>query len=783
MAQYDLNLRDYHRILRRRWKVVVFATILVGFFSYLFGRSRLPLYETFSSVKIEETNTVAGILVQRLTYTRWDNIATAQELVRSFPVMEEVAKRMGLIDAKLTSDEIQHDIKLSSLVNRMIYKVNAERSGKTNIIDIHVTLDNPYEAREIAQTLAEIFAQKQQEMQSRQDRETREFIEEQLRLASADLSNAESELQVFMEKNPYPVEVDHVNQKLARLDELIDNQRDFRERIRALDMQRDQMLLRLEPSRFDSLKKYGSFADRFGKYRVEYRDSLLGNLDWINASESSGALGLLNNRLLLLEGQKQDLLQKYKPSFPKVADTEKQIRSLIHELIEEIQGSKTLLQKKVDSLNVYIKETQRALDGVPQAQRMYAWLKREVKIKEDQYSFLSQQLQEAMIREADKADEVVVVRPAMLNTKPININMFRTTSVGVIIGLMLGLVLAFLFETFDTSIGTIEDVEEFLQVPVMGVIPHIDLEAVAERLIEQNPQLEENPNVISSARLVTHFAPKDPVAEAYRSLRTALQFRSISRPIKTIVATSAALQEGKSTTLVNLAITMAQGGSRVLLVGCNLRRPTLYKIFGLEQSPGVTDIVLGRRDWQTIIRTVTDIIMGDMGMESILMTPGMENLHIITSGSVPPNPSEMLASENMKQFIMEAREEFDIVLFDVPPILPVTDAAVLANRTDATLLIYRAGKVPRAVLKRAKVQIEAVGATVLGIVLNDLKADLAGYAGTHYYYGRYYGKPEQLGRLAVPVDGKGNSSFWSRMLNRLAELPLIGNVRGERRQI
>ncbi|HEB84141.1 MAG TPA: hypothetical protein ENI92_03980, partial [Bacteroidetes bacterium] len=214
MAQYDLNLRDYQRVLRRRWRVVVFSTFLVILFSYFFGRSRQPLYRTFASVKIEETSTVAGLLLQRLTYTRWDNIATAQELIRSFPVMEKVAKRLGKIDPSLSSDEIRSDPQLSGLINSLIAKVSTERSGRTNIIDIHVTSDDPHEARDLAQTLAQVFTEEHLARRSRQDRETREFIEKQLDLAKSSLAAAEQRLQSFREANRYPVDDDNIRVRI-----------------------------------------------------------------------------------------------------------------------------------------------------------------------------------------------------------------------------------------------------------------------------------------------------------------------------------------------------------------------------------------------------------------------------------------------------------------------------------------------------------------------------------------------------------------------------------------
>ena len=764
MAQYDLNLRDVQRILRRRWKVVLFATLLVLGFSYFFGRSRQPLYSSFSSVKVEETNTVAGLLLQRLTYTRWDNIATAQELIRSFPVMEKVAKRLGKIDRDLTSEDVRTNSELSSMVNRMIGMVSTNRSGRTNIIDITVTSDDPYEARDVAQTLAQVFTETHLEEKSSQDRETREFIESQLLLAQSNLTAAENRLQEFRQKSALPVMDEQIRIRMQE-------QLALREQRRTLQANIDQLNIQLE-----QLRKRRNLKTRSEVLQQEAAvdSNTIRLMDWFSSEEGeNSSLALLNTRLIELEVKKRDLLTEFKPDYPRITQIEEDIQALLSQIESEAIDLVEGKRRELENINDLLAQGEAEMEKVPEAQRRYAQLDREVKLREAQYTDLTVKYQEALIREADQADEVTIVRPAMLNLRPININMSRMVSVGFVIGMTLGLVLAFLFETFDTSIGTIEDVEEFLQVPVLGVIPSIDIEAVTEHLLRRNPGLENNPNLEASARLVTHFAPKDPVAEGYRALRTALQFRGIDSPVKTITTTSASLQEGKSTTLVNLAITMAQGGVKVLLVGCNLRRPSIYKVFGIEQAPGVVDIVLGRVDWRETIKTVTDIIMGDMGMSSTLMTPGMENLHIITSGGVPPNPAEMLVSERMKQFIDEAKEEFDIILFDAPPVLPVTDAAILSKRTDATLLVYRTGKVPRAALRRAKVQIESVGATVMGVVLNDLRSELIGFSSSHYYYGKYYGASGDTEVLAEQQPAR--KSAWDRLKSRFRVDTILGS--------
>jgi capsular exopolysaccharide synthesis family protein len=756
MAQYDLNLRDAQRILRRRWRVVLFSTLLVAGFSYFFGKSRQPIYSSTSSVKIEETSTVAGLLLQRLTYTRWDNIATAQELIRSFPVMERVASRLGKIDPTLTSQQVRSDQELTALVNKLIDQVQTERNGRTNIIDITVTSKDPQDARAVAQTVAEVFREVHLEDRSQQDRETREFIEDQTRLAKSALETAEERLQRFRQSNSLPVLDDQVMLKIRNLNE-------YRENLRQVSIDIEQMETQLQQVRNRRNLRSEDLDDRAFE-RPSIRDITgeageLRIIDWFETRERSEPLIVLNQRLIELEGKKRQLMRRYRPTSPAVQEVEDEIQGLLGEIAAEARDNLANLRKQRSELEGLVAEMEQEMRDIPESQRRYAQLQREVTLREEQYSMLSLKYQEALIREADQADEVNIVRPAMVNSDPINVNVNRMVTVGLVIGLALGLVLAFLFETFDTSIGTIEDVEEFLQVPVLGVIPSIDIDAVVDHLLRRNPQLENNPNLEASARLVTHIAPKDPVAEGYRALRTAIQFRAISSPIKTITTTSASLQEGKSTTLVNLAITLAQGGTKVLLVGCNLRRPSLYKVFGIDQAPGVVDIVLGRTPWRETIKTVTDIIMGDLGMDSALMTPGMENLHIITSGGIPPNPAEMLVSKQMEAFIKEAREEFDVVLFDAPPILPVTDAAVLSKRTDATLLIYRTGKVPRAALKRAKVQIEAVGARVLGVVLNDLRADLVGYSGSQYYYGKYYGSS---GDSEILAESTAKATGWQK---------------------
>jgi capsular exopolysaccharide synthesis family protein len=214
--------------------------------------------------------------------------------------------------------------------------------------------------------------------------------------------------------------------------------------------------------------------------------------------------------------------------------------------------------------------------------------------------------------------------------------------------------------------------------------------------------------------LVTISNPRSPVAEAYHSLRTNLEFSSPDKPLRSMVVTSAGSEEGKSTTLANLAVTMAQAGKRVILVDCDLRRPSIHQIFNALNSSGLTDLV---RD------------------ESLMANPPLQdtpvaNLKLLTSGQLPPNPSELLGSRRMDEIIAALLTRTDMLLFDAPPIIAVTDAALLSAKVDGVLLIISAGKTKREHARKARALLEKVNARLIGTVLNNVKLD----SSLQYYY-------------------------------------------------
>ncbi|SHJ41113.1 CpsD/CapB family tyrosine-protein kinase [Thermoclostridium caenicola] len=217
--------------------------------------------------------------------------------------------------------------------------------------------------------------------------------------------------------------------------------------------------------------------------------------------------------------------------------------------------------------------------------------------------------------------------------------------------------------------------------------------------------------------IIVHSNPKSPVSEAYRVLRTNIQYSGIDKPLKSILVTSSVPMEGKTTTVTNLAITFAQAGSKVLLIDGDLRKPKIHKVFMVSNDTGLTNYLVSREDYKEYVRH-SDV----------------PNLDIMTSGTIPPNPSELLNSDAMKMFIKSLSDDYDVILLDAPPVCSVTDASIISTYADATILVVNSGKTHIDEAKKAKELLERVNANIIGVVLNKVNKKEKG----NYYYYKYY---------------------------------------------
>lgn len=640
MAQYELNIRDYLRILRKRKFVIILTFFLFGLISYLYVSSQVPVYQASTTVKILERQSIAGILTEWITYTPADVMESQAKIIKGFPIVKKVALCLGLIDENTPTSEVHR------IVAGLQGQVVTETVMRTNIISITTSAGSGKEAMDLANAIAEVYVEENLLDKRRQASATREFIAEQLAQLEARLRQGEERLAEFT-----------------------------------------------------------------------------------GADKNFNLVKPIQEKLVGLEFELASLLQKYTEKHPRVIQLKKQIKDLEGQL------------KLIPGANL-------SEEGLEQAR-----LAREVEVNRKLYSMLKEKLEEARITEAQKVSDVSIVDPAVMPRFPVSPQKDTALLIGGFAGLILGIALAFVMETMDTSIGTIEDVEKLLGLSVLGVIPSISkLSAESQgrfarfkrNILRSKIKDSEEPYI----RMIVHHRPMSAIAESYRTLRTNLNLKPSQ---KTILITSSEPREGKTTVLVNLGLILAQKGLKTLLVSTDLRRPALAKTFGVERKPGLYEVIAGAVKLDEAIKNISDIMLGDIHFEEIIKAPGIQNIWLLTSGSLITNPAEVFEAENLPSIINELRNKFDIVLFDSPPVLPIADASSLASKVDLVILCYEIGRTSRSALLRAKSQLDAVGARIVGVVLNQITPQAAGIEPYPYYSKykyKYYQKEE-------PEDRKG----------------------------
>lgn len=636
MPKYELNVRDYLRILRRRRVTIAVVFMAISISSVAYVSSQPVVYQAATTIKIEERKTIAGLLTELVMYNPGDVMESETKMIKGYPIMKKAALKLGMIDESSPLDVV------NNAVGDIQGSIETERVGGTNMIRIIATSDIPKRAMDLANTVAEVYIEENLLDKAKQVRHTRQFIEEQL-------GQLEERMRVAEEG--------------------------------------------LRAASGDS--KAAIFA------------------------------GPTQERLIALGFELAELQQRYTDKHPRII----QLREEMARLESQITG---LSSKDMG----------------------FARLARETEVNKKLYAMLKEKLEEARIAEAEKVGDVSVVDPAVLPGAPVSGNKRAGVLIGIIMGAVLSVALAFILETLDTSISTIEDVEKVVKVPVLGVIPSTKkepgkkltfLDMVKDKLFASAADHRKEEGVY----LIAHFEPRSPAAEAYRNLHTNMK---ITPAKKTILVTSSGPREGKSTIVCNLGIIMAQAGLKTLLIGADLRRPILDKAFGVNREPGLNELMTGAVSLKEVLDNIIDIMVGDMDFDDIRKTPGIENIWIIPAGRMSYNPVEILKSKEISSLIEALKTKFDVIIFDAPPVLPVTDSSLLAPKVDTVVLVYEIGRTSREALKRAKMQLESTGAKISGIILNHTQAQSEAIATYPYYKYQYaYYGPEETGKKRKAV--------------------------------
>ncbi|MFH1776617.1 MAG: polysaccharide biosynthesis tyrosine autokinase [Candidatus Omnitrophota bacterium] len=600
MIGKEVHFQDYLQIiLRRRWIIITFFTVLVV--TVLIGSlKQTPIYRAIATIMIERRSPQV-ISVKEVTpmgasdyYAYKDYYETQYKLITCRTVMEKVAESLNLEEVtaqkgSYTAEKLGRIVSVVPVKNSQLVRISAEVSS-------------PEVAAKIANTVADKYIKQNLERNISASSDAGQWLEKKIEEQRKKLKNAEVALQNYREEH-------NINILPQLTDEEVDDENIKAEYVKA--------------------------------------QAMLANY-----------------------------LERYTEEHPKVIE----LRAQINSLKNKIQG----------------------LEGVDTSSMSmeYRVLEREVQTNKRMYEVLVTRLKEIDLSSTLNVNNVSMVETAQVPKQPVKPNVKLNILLAAIVGLVGGAGLGFFVDYLDTTIKSPEDIKSILNTNFLGAIPGIQ-------------EIEE----LKRDKIV-HLEPYSPISEAYRCIRTEiLQLLSKREGRNAMVITSGEPQAGKTMTLTNIGIALAQAGNNVLLVDCDLRRPQLDKVFNLTKERGLSEY-----------------LRGEISADSMIKDTEIDNLKVITSGKIPQNPSEIIGSNKMKEFIGDVKIKFDFILFDSPPVISVTDAVILADMLDAVIQVVRSGKALVPIAMRANENLSNTQAEKLGVILNDVKT----YHGDYYYYYRYY---------------------------------------------
>ena len=464
-------------------------------------------------------------------------------------------------------------------------------------------------------------------------------------------------------------------------------------------------------------------ADRISK-QAAYETAKAGKLDQVSEGNND-VVAHLRQQEAGLRSQYAQLTTTFGPNYPKALEvknqidqTERSIQAENQRALRRLEASFMAAQAREAMLGKALEQQKLEANQLNEKAIDFSILKRDLDANRTLYEGLLQRLKEAGVSAGLRSSNVRIVDTARVPTFPVVPNLPRSLEISLLGGLFGGILLAMLLEALDNTVRTPDEVQALIGMPSLGFIPHSKL---LDGLRSPRPSKLALPAISSRGQstLVAQISPNSEIAESFRSLRTSILLSSALERPRLIMFTSPMPQEGKTTTCANMAIVLAQGGGKILLVDADLRRPGIHRAFGFANSAGLSSILAGMDSLEDVIQSY----------------PPLPNLFILPAGPTPPHPAELLGSDGMQDLLAKFRVEYDQVIVDSSPVLLVTDPVVLSPQMDAVLLVLRSGKTSKNAIRHARDQLLQIKAPLTGIVVNGAKLHSA-----DYHYRSYYGK-------------------------------------------
>ncbi len=596
----------------------------------------------------------------------------------------------------------------------------------TDVLKVSYSSYNPNEAAIVINTLIDVYQKRDQEWASGEMRYLKQFLSQQLRVKEEELNQIEQNLKEFQEREHIYGLDNNSNLLLNQLTSVESNYYNTEAKRNILNERKKYFEKQLNKDEKEFARSVTNTLDA-QLYSIRLELSSL-EADYISTKSREG-----NDHPAVLELERKiknlkTVLNKETKKFVKqgiAVANPIQYRQAIMDSVINLDVLMSAYNSKLLELEKLVFKYEKQLSSLPEKYLEFSRFQRDKVILDETYSLMKQKLEETKINEASQLGKIRIVDPAQPNTKATSPNKKVVLLVCIMFGILLGVGFILLSEFLDSTIKSIEEIER-RGLPILAIIPSIEKldkeKKKRKKGYKINLKLSNTDKI--ERRLLTHEDPKSPISEAYRSLRTSLVYNTSEKDCKIILVSSSGPGEGKTTTVANLAITYANMGKKTLLIDADLRKPVIHKMFNNESNIGFTNFLFG----------------DESKLSNIYYQSDVQNLSIIKSGSIPPNPSELLSSKEMDHFIEKVKKEFDIVIFDTPPMIAVTDAFIINKYVDKALLVIRASVTQKGALERTLINMSNMSKNIDGVIFNGVNENNT-YGGGYYYnyYQDYYG--------------------------------------------